>query len=92
MSGQDISSLVLRVLAEVPDSPAGAFQNGTTVLQDAGLDSLGLLQVVNTLQDQLGIVVPDEVTARVRTVADLQQAVADLAAAAPATPPTRTGS
>lgn len=92
MSGQGIGSLVLRALAKASGSPTSAFQGGTTVLQDAGLDSLGLLQVVNTLQDRLGIVVPDEVTARVRTVADLQQAVADLAAAAPATPPTRTGS
>lgn len=47
-----------------------------------GVDSLALLELVETLQDRLIIVVPDEVTARIRTVADLQDAVARLVAAA----------
>ncbi|MER5361699.1 hypothetical protein [Streptomyces sp. NPDC002785] len=41
------------------------------------------LEVVETLQGRLIITVPDEVTARGRTVRDLQDAVSILVAAAP---------
>ncbi|MFE3907107.1 phosphopantetheine-binding protein [Streptomyces sp. NPDC059153] len=53
-----------------------------------GLDSLALLELVETLQGRLTIVVPDEVTIRIPTVADLQDAVARLVAAALSSAPT----
>ncbi|MGW6896727.1 hypothetical protein ACWGF2_08755 [Streptomyces sp. NPDC054919] len=40
-----------------------------------GVDGLAQLEVVETLQDRVIITVPDEVTARMRTVRDLQDAV-----------------
>ena len=46
------------------------------------------LSAPRNLQNDLGIVVPDEVTARLRSVADLQDAVTRLTATAP-TPATR---
>ncbi|WP_327270933.1 hypothetical protein OG609_00715 [Streptomyces sp. NBC_01224] len=52
------------------------------------MNSLALLELVETLQGRLSIVVPDEVTARIRTVADLQDAVARLVAAALSSAPT----
>jgi acyl carrier protein len=73
-------------LREVTGAPARAFLDERAELQELGVDSLALLHVVNTLQGELGIVVPDEVTARVRSLADLRQAVAGLAAAPDATP------
>ncbi|MFI5634821.1 hypothetical protein ACIA8E_36830 [Streptomyces sp. NPDC051664] len=50
--------------------------------------ALAPLELVETLQGRLAIVVPHEVTARVRTVADLQDAVAQLVAAALLSAPT----
>ncbi|GAA3478887.1 hypothetical protein [Streptomyces yanii] len=44
---------------------------------------LALLAMVETLQGRLIITVPDEVTARVRMVRDLQDAVSTPVAAAP---------
>lgn len=52
---------------------------------EAGLggDGLALPEVVEPLQDRLTITVPDEVTARVHTVRDLQDAVGAPVVAAP---------
>ncbi|WP_327365267.1 acyl carrier protein [Streptomyces sp. NBC_01217] len=58
------------------------------LVRDLGVDGLALLELVETLQGRLSIIVPDEVTARIRTVADLQDAVARLMAAAPSSAPT----
>ncbi|WP_232837985.1 acyl carrier protein [Streptomyces atratus] len=55
---------------------------------DPGVDSLALLELVETLQRRLAIVVPDEVTIRIRTVADLQDVVAGMVAAALSSAPT----
>ncbi|MCX5346052.1 acyl carrier protein [Streptomyces atratus] len=55
---------------------------------DLGMDSLALLELVETLQGRLTIVVPDEGTVRIRTVADLQDAVARMVAAALSSAPT----
>lgn len=79
MTGRDdIGRVIAQALRDITGMPARTFLPGETVLLDAGVDSLALLQLVKTLQDLLGIVVPDEVTARVRTVADLQSAVITL--------------
>ncbi|MFF3128992.1 acyl carrier protein [Streptomyces sp. NPDC057908] len=67
----------------------GDWQNRFVVQErDQGMNSLALLELVETLQGRLSIVVPDEVTARIRTVADLQDAVARLVAAALSSAPT----
>ncbi|WP_328913140.1 MULTISPECIES: acyl carrier protein [unclassified Streptomyces] len=81
MSEPDAEREVLRALVEVTGEPVRAFLRKATPLEDACVDSLALLEIVNILQGRLGIVVPDEVTARIRTVADLHQAVADLVTA-----------
>jgi acyl carrier protein len=57
-------------------------RRSAVLTDDLGVDSLALLEVVETLQGRLRIVVADEITARVRTVADLQDAVARLMAPA----------
>jgi acyl carrier protein len=81
-----VDAAVLHALTTATHAPAHTFADGRTELQALGVDSLALLHVVRILQDALGIVVPDEVTARVRTVADLRQAVAGPAAAPDPTP------
>jgi hypothetical protein len=46
-----------------------------------GIDSLALAELVERLQSRLAIVAPDEETVRLRTVHDVQDAVARLVAA-----------
>lgn len=76
------------VLAHITEQPWEACVRREALLSDLGVDSLALLEMVEILQDRLAIVVPDEVTARIQTVADLQDAVSRLTAAAPVSEPT----
>ncbi|MBY8889300.1 acyl carrier protein [Streptomyces sp. PTM05] len=74
---------VTAVLTAISGQPVQNCARRSAVLAlDLGVDSLALLEVVEALQERLRIVVPDEVTARLRTVADLQDAAVHLAAAA----------
>nr|WSZ96837.1 acyl carrier protein [Streptomyces sp. NBC_00857] len=79
----DPTEAVVNVLARLTGKPGEACAAPDAHLErDLGIDSLLLLELVETLQDRLGITVPDEVTARIRTVADLQAAVRSLASTA----------
>jgi enoyl-[acyl-carrier protein] reductase / trans-2-enoyl-CoA reductase (NAD+) len=79
----DVEQVTLHALAQATGQPHHAFRRGDTVLLDAGVDSLALMELVRTLQDRLSIVVSDEVTARVRTVADLMRTVTGLVTVSP---------
>ncbi|WP_405968999.1 acyl carrier protein [Streptomyces sp. NBC_00988] len=84
-TGDDASSgaIVTDVMVTITGLPPEVCARPTAALaNDLGVDSLQLLEIVETLQGRLGIVVADEVTARVRSVADLQDAVARLMAPA----------
>lgn len=47
--------------------------------QDLGIDSLALAELVTDLEQHLSIVIPDEDTGRLQTVADLRALLARLA-------------
>lgn len=86
-----IVELIGGALARVTGNPQHlCADTGLLLERDLAVDSLALLEVVETLQERLAISIPDEVTARVRTVGDLQDAVARLVAdPSLATPGTR---
>lgn len=87
----DIEAAIRDALAVATGRSHPAPVRGEMLLEhDLGVDSLALLEVVETLQDRLAIVIPDEVTARIRTVAELQDAVAGLAAVIPSARAPRT--
>ena len=46
-----------------------------SVIADLGIDSLGLMQVVGILEDQLGVTLADEDIARIRTVGDIERLI-----------------
>lgn len=76
-----IEDTIRETLGLVTGKPQPERLDGRALLEhDLGVDSLALLEVVETLQSRLAILIPDEVTARIRTVADLQNAVTRLVA------------
>ncbi|MER6145942.1 phosphopantetheine-binding protein [Streptomyces sparsogenes] len=84
----DAEAVATDVLSQTTQQPREVCMRREVLLADLGVDSLALLEMVETLQDRLAIIVPDEVTARIQTVADWQDAASRLAAAAPASEPT----
>lgn len=47
----------------------------STVISDLGIDSLGMLEIVGSMERQLKIQIPDESLAGIQTVNDLLSAV-----------------
>ena len=47
----------------------------TTVISELGIDSLGMLEIVGSMERQLKIQIPDEALAGIQTVKDLIEAV-----------------
>ena len=46
-----------------------------TVISDLGIDSLGMLEIVGSMERQLKIQIPDEALAGIQTVRDLLEVV-----------------
>ncbi|WP_432092607.1 phosphopantetheine-binding protein [Streptomyces sp. bgisy100] len=80
-----IGHIVTETLALVSEKPAEQCKNQSAVLlTELEIDSLALQEIITRLQDRCHVIIRDEVTARVRTVADLEDAVVQAAAASPA--------
>jgi len=47
----------------------------STVISELGIDSLGMLEIVGSMERQLKIQIPDEMLAGIQTVKDLVDAV-----------------
>lgn len=76
-----MTDVVANALAQVTGETAERCSDETAWLEDdLGVDSFALLELVEILQERLGISVPDEVTARLRKVGELQRAVHHLVA------------
>lgn len=76
---QTHQAVVSAALAEASGQPVHTCGDHTLSLEaDLGIDSLTLLELVVTLEQQLGITVSDEDTGQLRTVADLMRTVAHL--------------
>jgi acyl carrier protein len=62
-------------LATVALDAVGDDVSAAHLEQHLGIDSLALLELVTSLETELGIVIPDEETGRFTTVADVQDAL-----------------
>ncbi|TDD37553.1 acyl carrier protein [Actinomadura sp. KC06] len=77
--------LLATVVEEVTGVPAAEVRSDCDLIEDLGLDSLSVVEVVFETQKRLATEIPDEGLAGVRTVHDLLQVV-DLAVNGSATP------
>ncbi|MER8160195.1 acyl carrier protein [Streptomyces sp. NPDC094472] len=84
----DTEAVAIEILAQITEQPQEVCAQREVLLSNLGVDSLALLEMVEMLQARLAIIVPDEVTARIQSVADLQDAVGRLTATAPVPEPT----
>ena len=67
-----------RSLAWIFTGPEGGFTDSiteSTVISELGIDSLGMLEIVGSMERQLKIQIPDEMLAGIQTVKDLVDAV-----------------
>ena len=65
----DLRPLILRTIAEVSGTSAGTLSDDD-YLSDLGCDSLDLVDIVRTVENETGIEVPTKYLVRIKTVRD----------------------
>ena len=74
----DIETRVLELLRQKVD-PGREISFESSVVEDTGLDSVSVMDVVMEIEDEFDISIPLDRIAEVRTVGDLARAVEELA-------------
>ncbi len=62
---------VQAMLAEALNIPVEKVLPESKILDDLGADSLDVVELLSTLEDELGIIIPDEDVENLSTVADV---------------------
>lgn len=62
---------VTEILAEQLDAESGSITMDTKLVEDLGADSLDVVDLVMTLEDEFDMEIPDEDIENVRTVGDI---------------------
>ena len=68
--GRDISAEVKRIIKEQLDVDEKDIKPETTIIDDLGADSLGLVELVLAFEEAFEIDIPDEDTEKIRSVQD----------------------
>lgn len=80
MASTELLQLFRRTASEVVEREFGQVSENTTI-SDLGIDSLGMLEIVGSMERHLQIQIPDEQLAGIQTVRDLIEVVAKRSAA-----------
>lgn len=68
---------VKEILSKQLNVPVGNIKPETNIATDLGADSLDLVEVLMSLEEQFGVVIPDEAVPNIKTVADLAKYIDD---------------
>jgi acyl carrier protein len=71
----DVLELFRRSYEEVKGAPPPREIGRDTPVSALGVDSIGLMQIVGILEDELGVVLGDEDIPRLRTVGDIEDLI-----------------
>ena len=76
-SGPDVASRVRTIVAEQLGVDIAEIAPESKILDDLGADSLDVVELVMTLEDEFDIEVPDEAAEAIRTIADVERYVTE---------------
>jgi len=79
---KDITSEVRRIIREQLDVEEDKIKPESSFIDDLGADSLGLVELVLAFEENFKVEIPEEVTEKIRTVADAIQYIEQHALAA----------
>lgn len=71
MNRQEIESRVKRVISEQLDTPVDQIQLESVITTDLCADSLSVVEMLMSLEEEFGIEVPDEESMNLKTVGDV---------------------
>ena len=64
---------IIEALSEQLKVDASEINENTSVLDDLGADSLDVVELLMTLEDKYGVIVPDDEAANLKTVGDIAE-------------------
>ena len=75
---EDLANRIKEALARHLDIPAETITDESLLVQELGLDSFGMVELLFELEDATGMAIPDARLPDVRSVGDLTATLADL--------------
>ena len=72
--GEEIVALLVKQLGKKPETVTDA----TRIREDLGADSLDVVEILMTVEEKYGIVVPDDVVMSIKTVGDLRAMIKNM--------------
>ena len=66
---------IKQVLAEQLGIDAGTIKDDANILEDLGADSLDIIEMLMTLEDEYGITIPDDKINQVKTVSEIAELI-----------------
>lgn len=73
-SRQDLLAMFRETATEVVEQDFGHVAE-TSIISELGIDSLGMLEIIGSMERQLKIRIPDKSLSGIRTIADLLEVV-----------------
>lgn len=68
---------VVRIIAENLDLDESAISSDSVITDDLGADSLDVVDLVMSFEDEFGIEIPDDAVETIRTVGDIAKYIED---------------
>lgn len=70
-----VEEKVKSLIASQLNIPVEKVENSSRLVEDLGADSLDIVEMLMTLEEEFGISIPDEETANMKTVAEIVKVI-----------------
>ena len=71
MENKNLTEKVKEIIAKQLSVKVEAIQDSTNIAEELGADSLDLVEILMSLEDEFGISIPDEVIPQIKTIKDI---------------------
>ena len=71
MENKNLTDKVKEIIAQQLSVKVEAIQNTTNIAEELGADSLDLVEILMSLEDEFGISIPDEMIPQIKTIKDI---------------------
>lgn len=68
---EKIKEKVTEIIANQLSVPADKIKENTNIAEELGADSLDLVEILMSLEDEFGISIPDEAIPNIKTIGDI---------------------
>ncbi len=71
MENKNLTDKVKEIIAQQLSVKVEAIQDTTNIAEELGADSLDLVEILMSLEDEFGISIPDEMIPQIKTIKDI---------------------